>query len=172
MSRNTSDLIPEMEEKVNTLLERLSQQGYTLRPFFTLRGVENQAKLFRQSRATSEIEKAAEKLIAEGAPFLSKVLMMVGPQNGRWATNALPGQSWHQWGEATDCFVLNELGRAVWTAKHPGYKAYATEAKILGLHAGYFWQRKDAVHIQLRQDKVRSIYTWQQINKTMEERFG
>jgi hypothetical protein len=39
-----------------------------------------------------------------GAPFLADTLTLVAEMRtpGRWATNLLPGSSWHQFGEAID----------------------------------------------------------------------
>lgn len=165
-------LVLGFREKAQLLLENCAELGATLRPFFTLRGVEEQAKLWRQSRPLSEIEATITKLRNEGAQFIADTLGDVGPQHGRWATNALPGQSWHQWGEAIDCFVVGENGRAAWSSKHPSYEIYASEARKLGLNSGYYWQRQDAVHVQLRAQGVRAIYTWPEIDRTMKEKFG
>jgi hypothetical protein len=41
-----------------------------------------------------------------------------GPSDGPWATNALPGQSWHQYGEAVDCFLVDAQGHAVWESRN------------------------------------------------------
>lgn len=171
MSRDLTLLTGPFAEEVPVLLADLFREGYQLRPFFTLRDPWVQARLWRQSRMTQEIHSAAAELAREGAPFLREVLLSVGAQHGRWATNALPGQSWHQWGEAVDCFV-QEHGHAVWRRTHPGYERYATLARERGLTAGYFWKRQDAVHVQKREGKVRSLYTWAQIDEAMKERFG
>ena len=171
MSRDTSDLIPEFRPKVQELLKNVLDRGFELRPFYTVRDPREQARLWRQSRSREEIDRTIDKIAREGAPWVSSLVEEVGPQYGRWATNALPGQSWHQWGEAIDCFVRAENGRAVWSARHPGYQAYAEEAESLGLTAGYYWTRRDAVHVQLRREGVRSYYTWPEIDEQMKEWF-
>ena len=67
---------------------------------------------------------------------------LVGPQKGDPVTNAIPGLSWHQWGEAVDCFwVVNN--KAVWDLETVvnglnRFMVYANEAKKLGLDAGLF----------------------------------
>ena len=167
MSRDLNKLEPVFKETVKELLQNVAALGHTLRPFFTTRSLEDQAKLWRQSRCSEEIDQAMRMLEREGAPALAGVIQNVGPQHGRWATNAMPGTSWHQWGEAVDCFVVSENGRAVWSAKHPAYQAYAEEAKKLGLNAGFFWPSKDAVHVQQRNESVRSSYTWAGIEAEM-----
>lgn len=171
MARDLTLLEDDFETQVGHLLAGLLRDGYHMRPFFTLRTPWEQARLWRQSRTTQEIHNVAAMLAREGAPFLREALVSVGPQMGRWATNALPGQSWHQWGEAVDCFVL-EHGKAVWRRSHPGYQRYAERARELGLHSGYFWSRPDAVHVQKGEGKVRSLYTWAQIDEQMRRRFG
>lgn len=109
----------------------------------------------------------------EFAPFLAEVLKSIGPQYGRWATNALPGQSWHQHGLAVDCFLLDGNGHAVWDAGNEGYRIYAEEAVKLGLVAGYFWKpRRDAVHVQKPKGKVLDQFTWQQLDVLMQEKFS
>lgn len=171
MARDTALLTDEFRPQVHELLERLRQQGWVLVPFFTLRTPWEQARLWRQSRARSTIERHVASLRQLGAPHLAGVIESVGPQHGRWATNAKPGRSWHQWGEGLDCFVEVD-GDAVWRADHPGYRAYAEEARRMGLTAGFFWQQQDSVHIQLRAGRVRDRFTWPQIDQQMLERFG
>lgn len=170
--KDLNALEPAFRVKVERVLELCKNDGHDLVPFFTLRTVQEQAQLWRQSRTSLEIKKAINKLEREGAPFLANALENVGPQYGRWATNALPGQSWHQHGEAVDCFVRAGNGRAVWSAQHPGYECYANHAKELGLTPGYLWVRRDAVHVQCRESSVRDAYTWPELDKMMKERFG
>lgn len=155
------------------LLARCEKRGHILRPFFTVRDVYEQAKLWRQSRPWPQIEAAINDLTREGTVWLAGVLESVGPQSGKWATNALPGQSWHQHGKAVDCFVLNqETNTAIWDSKHEGYRLYAKEAVTLGLDAGYYWQRRDAVHVQKAAGRVMDRYSWAELDKLMQERFG
>lgn len=165
-------LVPEFRSRVISTLSACARVGFVLVPFFTLRDTLTQAKLWRQSRTADEVRRAVGRLRRDGAPWLAGVLDGAGPQHGRWATNALPGQSWHQWGEAVDCFVKGENGHAIWAATHPGYAAYATAAREKGLTAGFDWVRKDAVHVQLRAESVRDVKTWAEINDAMRSRFG
>lgn len=166
-------LIPEFRDKVVSLLANCRKEGFVMQPFYTRRSVEEQAKLWRQSRSTTEISKALSFLEKQGALYLSGVIKGVGPQTGRWATNALPGESWHQYGEAVDCFILDtDTGKAIWSSKHEGYRVYAEEAKKLGLIPGYFWQSQDSVHVQFRQEKVTKTWTWREIDQKMREQFS
>lgn len=173
MSRKIELLEPDFRESVIRLLAHCEKRGHILRPFFTVRDVYEQARLWRQSRPWPQIETAINDLTREGALWLAGVLESVGPQSGKWATNALPGQSWHQHGEAIDCFVLDqECNTAIWNAKHEGYRVYAKEAVTLGLDPGYYWQRRDAVHVQNNAGRVLDKYTWAKLDELMKERFG
>jgi hypothetical protein len=140
-------------------------------PYCSLRTPIQQAKYWRQSRGSKEIKFAIDMLNSEGAFFLAKTLKDVGPQYGRNVTSALPGLSWHQWGEALDCFsLLNE--KANWDGNHSDYKIYAEISQNNGLAAGFLWRRKDSVHIQNRTRRVTDYYDWRDINEIMEKRFG
>ncbi len=165
------DLNDEFRAKVKTLLARCSAQKQHFRPYCTVRDPWQQARLWRQSRPIQEIQRAIRKLEQEGAPWLAGVLQSVGPQNGRWTTNALPGQSWHNWGLAVDCFLLSPDGRAIWSSEHPGYALYAELAEGLGLTCGYMWKRKDSVHVQSTRETVKALYTWPDIDNTMKKLF-
>jgi len=172
MHADLSTLVPDLRDKMRLVIDACEKRGFVLRPFFCVRSPLEQAKLWRQSRPLDEIERTIKKIREEGAAYLARTLERAGPSFGRWATNSLPGPSWHQWGEAVDCFALGEQGRAVWSTRYVGYEIYADEARKQNLNAGYFWQRQDAVHVQLRTQGVRSLYTWPQIDRTMWERFG
>ena len=174
MSRDLELLEPGFRETVrDQLLPKCLERGVEMRPFFTRRTPWEQARLWRQSRTTWEINTAAEKIKVNGAPFLAKVLLEVGPQYGQWATNALPGQSWHQWGLAVDCFVVASGGGAIWDANHHGYRVYAEVAGDLGLEAGRTWRKVDACHVQEPGVcSVMNVYTWPEIDAAMREKFG
>lgn len=180
MSRDIKDLIPALRTKVQKLLSNCLKQEIRMVPYDTLRSPWEQAKYWRQSRATGEIRREINKLRSNGAPFLASVLESVGPQFGRHVTNALPGNSWHQWGEGMDCFWEVEAGTAEWSTTRlvngkNGYRVYADEADRLGLDAGGHWSRfKDWPHVQLRKDADprRAGMSWPEIDREMRERFG
>lgn len=174
MSTDLKLLTPEdFKVKVANLLEELRmEEGLVFRPFFTLRDPFDQAKMWRQSRTISEIVQTQQKLVKEGAGWLAEVIHAVGPQYGRWATQNCPGQSWHQYGKAIDCYLLNSANKVVWSSGHPGYEAYGRRAKRVGLEAGYYWKRKDVVHLQYSTESVRTVYTWKEIDEEMQLRYG
>ena len=178
MAVSLNDLQPEFRVKITALLSRCKARGCEMRPYLTLRSPAEQARLWRQSRSSEEIDSQIAMLELEGAHFLARVLRSVGPQHGAPATNALPGLSWHQWGEAVDCFwVVN--GQAEWSAEkrvegRNGYQILAEEAHGLGLTSGGRWASlKDWPHIQFRTaGSPRRLMTLWEIDQTMQQRFG
>lgn len=178
MSRDLNDLTDEMRVQAEALLEACRGRGYEMRPFFTLRTAGEQARLWRQSRTTEEIERQIRDLEENGAPFLAQVIRDAGPQNGPKVTNALPGLSWHQWGEAIDCFWLVDSA-AEWSTQRKingvnGYAVYAGEATRLGLDAGGHWTSfKDWPHVQLRgESSPARLHPLAEINDAMAEKFA
>jgi peptidoglycan LD-endopeptidase CwlK len=173
-SRDLSLLDPQFAELGRTLLARCRERGHTLVPFFTLRGPGIQAKLWCQSRTPAQILARQHTMRQDGAPFLASLLLPEYGNRGRHVTNALPGQSWHQWAEALDCFVQNERNEAIWNGTHAGYKVYAEEAMKLGLEPGAYWKTlKDPVHVQWRKaaSPAATGLTWPQIDKAMQDKF-
>jgi hypothetical protein len=142
-------------------------------PYCTVRHPAEQAKLWRQSRSLKEINTTIERLKENKAPFIAGIIQGVGAQPmKKWATSALPGQSWHQYGEAVDCYALNKDGSINWDGSSRFYRIYANHATELGLDAGYCWPKKDSVHVQFRRDPVLAVYNWKEIDKLMREKFG
>ena len=177
-TRDISALVNEFRSKVVALLERCTARGTPMRHYATLRSPLDQARLWRQSRSKEEIEAKIAELNNQSAPFLADCIARAGRQDGDPVTNAIPGLSWHQWGEAVDCFWLVD-GEAEWSIRKEinglnGYKVYAEEAQAAGLTAGGLWSSfKDWPHVQLRSAasplKVMSLI---EIDRTMKERFG
>ncbi len=178
MSRDLNDLVPEFKSKIEDLLQACNDSNYPMRQFFTLRSPFEQGKLWRQSRSTQQIQTKLSELEQKGASFLAHCIESVGPQSGRHVTNAIPGLSWHQWGEAVDCFWLVD-GGAEWSSRRKvdninGYANYANIAQGLGLDAGGLWRSfKDWPHVQLRSDDhPGKIYSLAEISTEMEQKFG
>jgi peptidoglycan L-alanyl-D-glutamate endopeptidase CwlK len=178
MAANLDLLVPELKTKIAQLVNRCADRGFTMRPSAGFRDPFEQAKLWRQSRSIEEIRAMIKELRAAGADFLAYCIESVGPQHGDPVTNAIPGYSWHQWGEAVDCFWLLN-GKAEWsTTKLVGgfnaYRVYAQDAVKVGLFAGGNWTRlKDWPHVQLRPDaSPAKIMSVSQVNSTMKSNFG
>lgn len=164
-SRSLTDLTPGFRTSIEKLLSDLAAKGYNFTPFYTRRTPWDQARLWRQGRTLNEIQNTIEKLRSGNANFLASILEEAGPQDGRRVTNALPGYSWHQWGEAVDCmYVVN--GKAVWD-NDSAYKLYADAARAAGLTAGYYFSFKDMVHVQAMPHEVSSTLTALEINDGM-----
>ena len=163
----------EFRVKLIATIEACKDRGVFMVPFFVNRTPWQQAELYRRSRKTSVINVIIRNLADAKACYLAHVLEEVGPQkSGNWATNALPGHSWHQWGEAADCYVRGAEGRPVWDAGHEGYEIYAEEAEKQGLTSGHRWKSKDSVHIQLNPEEVGEVYTLIEIDNEMFKRYG
>lgn len=179
MAVSLDGLQAEFRQNVLNLIANLAAKGIEMRPCAALRKPDEQAILWRQSRAKEEIEAAIAKLRSQGGDFLADTLQNVGPQHGEHVTNALPGFSWHQWGEAVDCFwVVN--GTAEWSTTRTvdgvnGYKVYAGSAASFSLTAGGTWSSlKDWPHVQARKagSPAAEGLTIRDIDQEMRRRFG
>lgn len=150
MSRDMGELEPDFRDACYRVLSACKARGVEMRTFFTARHPVEQGALWRQSRSSAEVQRKIEELQAAEAPYLAQCIIDAGPQSGRWATNAIPGLSWHQWGLALDCYWLVD-GVAEWDADAThhgvqGYRVYAEEAEAVGLRS--LASVGDAVHIQ------------------------
>jgi hypothetical protein len=188
------DLEDDFRPKVRRLLEACEKRGQPMRVFYSLRHPLTQAKLYRQSRPWSRIERAIEALQAAGAPFAAECLIEAGPQSGRWATNAVPGNSWHQSGEAVDAgaWVLGTdldwpgdgdppAERSISWDTQPGaaggpgdafYRGWSSRAQGLGLTA-LGPSLGDWVHVQARAESSPSkVFSWPEIDARLRDRFA
>jgi len=178
MAANLDLLVPELREGGRRLIARCAARGVQMRPNVGLRDPFEQARLWRQSRSIEQITAKLGELRAQRADFLAHCIESVGPQHGRPVTNAIPGYSWHQWGEAFDCFWLLN-GQAEWSTTKlvgglNGYKVYAEEAQELGLTAGGHWPSfKDWPHVQLRpESSPGTTLSVVEIDAAMQAAFG
>lgn len=181
--RDPALLDPGFRAVVDDVRAACAKRGVVMRPFFCLRHPATQAKLWRQSRSREEIENGGTRstryglkhLRAAKCDYLVEIIEGVGPQSGPWATNAFPGNSWHQWGFAEDDFWLVE-GSAVWSTRKlingvNGYKVWAEEATRLGLRS--LGSIGDWPHIQHpRESSPMKRYALLAINDAMRGRFA
>ncbi|MGH9798823.1 MAG: M15 family metallopeptidase [Blastocatellia bacterium] len=177
-SRNIEDLIPKFRPLAKELLKNCLARGVEMRPNQTLRDPFEQARLWRQSRTIEQIKQRIEVFKGAGATFLAHCLESVGPQSGDHVTDAPPGLSWHQWGEALDCFWVVD-GKADFSVSRlvkgvNGYRVYVEEAAKLGLTpGGLFKKLKDFPHVQFRPEgSPTSVFNLAEISAEMEKRFG
>jgi peptidoglycan LD-endopeptidase CwlK len=177
-SRAIDDLVAELRPMARTLIQNCRARGIEMRPYETLRTPLEQGKIWRQSRTREQVQAKIREFRNAGAEFLAFCIESVGPQSGRHVTDAPPGLSWHQWGEAFDSFwVVN--GAAEWSTTKKinglnGYRVYAEEAERLGLTAGGLWPSfKDWPHVQLKSAKSpKNSFTIAEIDRRMRDRFG
>lgn len=162
MSIDWTLLDPGFIVKCMNLLNSCEQSGFTMVPYFGQRSLEAQAKLWRQSRYINEIEDKITYLKNTDCDYLATILDNVGPQSGKWATNALPGFSWHNWGQALDCYYLNE-GKADWTTIE-AYNNYGKIAHDFGLTWGGNFSHKDPGHIQFLNREIPQLYDIKYVN--------
>ncbi|MBV8252044.1 MAG: M15 family metallopeptidase [Chitinophaga sp.] len=162
------------------VLENCRQQGIIMIPYEKLRTPAIQANYWKTGRQETDIQETRKRLLQENCQFLLACIDNGKPlQRDKQLTNALPGNSWHQWGEAMDCYWLYN-GQKIWDINYldadgrNGYKVYAEEAQKLGLEAGYFWKSfPDGVHIQLRKESSPlASYSLKTINDLMEAYFS
>ncbi|MGA9767767.1 MAG: M15 family metallopeptidase [Blastocatellia bacterium] len=176
-SRDLNDLVAELRPKARTLIGNCRARGIEMRIYETLRSPFEQGKIWRQSRTRDEVQRKIREFRSNGADFLAFCIESVGPQSGRQVTDAPPGLSWHQWGEAFDAFWLVGTS-AEWSTTRKinglnGYRVYAQEGQNLSLTAGGLWARlKDWPHIQLRSASGPArVYDITEIDRVMKERF-
>jgi hypothetical protein len=159
-------LVPEFRERVEAVLQACASDGLTMRPFFTVRSTRDQGGLWRQSRSREEVNAMVTALLAKDCQYLAAAIISAGPRTGRWATNAVPGNSWHQWGEAIDCVVMKN-GRADWE-DIKAYQRYRGIGQALGLFIG---PKNDWVHLQLRPDSAPGrLWSLKAINDELKRR--
>lgn len=178
MAADLNLLVPKLKTLVVELLTTCKASGCEMRPNYGLRDPFEQARLWRQSRSIEEIQSRILSFRTQGANFLADCIESVGPQHGDHATDTPPGFSWHQWGEAVDCFWVVD-GKAEWSTKKlvggvNGYHVYADRAEALGLTAGGHWPKfKDWGHVQLRpENNAGAVLSVVDIDSEMRKRFG
>jgi peptidoglycan L-alanyl-D-glutamate endopeptidase CwlK len=173
MSRSLNKLVPKFRALLEKTIAETASAGFVMVPYETERSVSGQAIYWRRSRSSSVIKAALNKFRTNDAHYLADVLEGVGSQSGTWATNALPGLSWHQWGLACDLYwdANGDLPGGIEWNKTEGYVAFANAARKNGLTSGHFWRSRDSVHVQLPVE-FQPMLTLAQVSKAMQERYG
>ena len=174
VDRNLDDLVPELKLKVTALIDNLAiaVPKFVFVPYFTLRTPMEQAVLWKQFWQPHTAAKVTA-LQRFGAPWLAEILNSAPYTPGPWVTNALPGESWHEFGEACDLYLQSQDGTPNWDANNPGYIAMTKAAVALGLTSGRYWKRPDPDHVQLPAvPSPTSMYSWSRIDAILKERFG
>jgi hypothetical protein len=164
----------EFHAKLLQLEDKCREDGVTISGYYGLRDPVEQGRLYRQSRSASVVETAIANLKAQGCQFLADCLAHAKATSGPWATNALPGQSWHQFGEGMD-YVWMVNGNTDWTVNlddpKNGYATLIRNAPLVGLVSGVGF--KDYGHVQKRTGGSPMAYgmTMPEIDAAMREKF-
>jgi hypothetical protein len=151
-SRDLSLLDEELQEKFAALRERCRLGGILLEVALTIRGPAAQARDWCRSRSVAEVAGTRNSLSGR-CPTIASLLRDEYAAWGPQATDNLPGNDWHQWGQALDVFV-DVGGTAVWSGSlHYVVNLIAEELGFFGM----FGPRESAkrYHLQLR--RFRSV---------------
>lgn len=179
--RDTLVLEPHFLDKYEELVANCNLRGVIIVPYFTRRTPMEQGKLWCQSRDKATIYAKVNELTTKGAQFLAKCISdnAAYAQSGPWATNAIPGYSWHEHDLAVDSYWQREGKKIEWsdTVKddhgNNGYHVMAEEAVKLGLTAGLNWEHPDSDHVQgPSSSSPGDKYSLQEIDTMMQEKFG
>lgn len=145
-----ASLTPECRALTQRVIAACAAENLIMRPYFGIRDPITQAKLWRQSRSTVTINAEIASLRGQGCGFIADCLVKAGPQNGKWATNALPGLSWHQWGQACDLVSVMADGNFDWDNERIYLRFGAIVNEVGGWWGGAFG---DNDHLQRFRDE-------------------
>ena len=152
-SRSLTDLDTGVRAQAREVVSACEQVGVDLLIYCTLRPLEEQARLYRQSRSRDEINAKMTRLRNRGFDFLARIIEDVGPCYGRHVTNATAGESWHNYGEAWDAVPLIG-GKPAWNylqAKSQ-WDAYGECVRQVDMFWAGDWTRfREYPHAQKRQ---------------------
>lgn len=169
MSADLRTLIDSFRLPFLRTLSRFEKNGFVVRITYALRTPIDQAKLWRQGRSKTLINARIGDLEAQDCDYLAQCLKDAGPQNGPIVTNALPGLSWHQYGQAADVLAYDTSGRLITSGDDDAYKKLEEAARLEGLTTGRGWG--DAGHIQASQ-LSKPQYDLKTINDMMRDKFS
>ena len=130
-----------------------------------------QAKLWRQGRTRMIIMQQIANFRAVSADYLADCLEAAGPQKGDWVTDALPGQSWHNYGKAVDFTLYDALAAAIKNGSAEPYQRFQKLIPQAGLfNYGKNWP-KDAGHVQAERNAPMMLHDWAKVSATLEKTF-
>jgi len=133
--------------------------GVDIMIYQTLRPLEDQAILYRQSRTRAVINNKIKKMRDRGFGFLADIIEKVGPRNGPKRTNAAPGESFHGYGLAFDAVPVHH-GKLLWPTEddpktldvdeHAVWQTYGNAVQAAGLEwAGTWVSFREYAHAQM-----------------------
>ena len=151
-SRNIEDLAPDVQVAANLIVGGCANEDVDILIYCTLRPLEEQARLYRQSRSWEEIKHKIEKFRARGLGFLADILEQAGPWHGPKRTNAAPGESWHGYAEGFDGVPMIG-GKPAWNFNDAPFEwtVYGAMVREAGLNWSGDWKKfKEIAHAQKR----------------------
>ena len=166
-------------DKLTQLEKNCADRGVIIVKYFGIRNCNEQAKLYCQSRTKQAVQAKIDDLNKQSANYLAKCLSnnLKYCGTGAWATNAISGYSWHQWGLACDYYWKGKDGKIDWSTSNKddhgnnGYHVMAEEAVKLGLTAGLNWSHPDSDHVQLpKASSPSDQYSLNTINMMMQKK--
>ncbi len=172
----------DFRQTVITLMASCTNGGFRIVPYDGSRSPWDQAIYWRQSRTKTEIDEKIASLVELGAPYIAGILQEVGPHSGKHVTNAIPGQSFHQYRRALDSYIESpDTRRALWRdAKLDGdeyalavrlYDKFGTLAEAAGLTWGGRWSIGDFGHIQSQRadSPLREFGSWPALDHALKD---
>ena len=151
-SRDIEDLAPDVQVAANLIVGGCAREDVDIMIYCTLRPLEEQARLYRQSRSWEEIKRKIEKFRDRGLGFLADILQGVGSCSGPKRTNAAPGESWHNYAEAFDAVPMVG-GKPAWSYNDAPFEwgIYGGMVKEAGFNWSGDWKTfKEIAHAQKR----------------------
>ena len=145
-------LNPKIRSTASEIMDQFRKESKAeLLIYCTYRTPEEQAVLYRRGRSITQMfAKAAELKEEFGRPDLAEILLRTQPQTGQIVTNAGPGQSAHNYGEAFDAVPLLG-GKPVWSLADPLYLLYGRLSIAAGLDwAGRWKSFREGPHSQTK----------------------
>jgi hypothetical protein len=81
-------LNPEFTPLLKQLITNMQSLGHIVNPYYGIRSLAEQARIWRRSRSTAEVNAMFDELEANDCPYALEVLKSVGPQKlAPWGTN-------------------------------------------------------------------------------------
>ncbi len=173
-SKDPKLLSDELQSKLAELQRILNSEQHDMRIGAGLRGPLAQAWLWCRSRSEENVKRWVDTLNNAGAQRIAALLRPEFAGLGPPCTDNLPGQSWHQWGEAVDVY-FSFGGVTFWEGTIA--KRCARVAGQLGLvHSDSLLPRRRHWHLQLRKEVVPLLCrgfvdSWSQVEEEMVRRF-
>lgn len=153
----------EFAVKLVQLITRMQSLGHIINPYYGIRTLADQARIWRRSRSTVEVNDMFDTLCANECPYALSVLKSVGPQKGApWGTNTYMF-SYHLLGKAVDLFVDNDMKGG------PVYDVLAKEALSVGLTPGRYFSTPDSGHVQLGSKELTKTYTMPEMDVILQK---